>query len=46
MRELGRYEDAEALLSTPFREQLAYAATIIRNLSVQRIPFVREIFFE
>jgi hypothetical protein len=46
MRELGRYEDAVALLSTPFREQLAFAAAIIRNLSVQKIAVVREIFFE
>jgi len=46
MRELGRYEDAVALLSTPLREQLAFAAAIIRNLSVQKIAVVREIFFE
>lgn len=46
MRELGRYEDAVALLSTPFREQLAFAAAIIGNLSVQKIAVVREIFFE
>jgi len=46
MRELGRYEDAVALLSTTFREQLAFAAAIIRNLSVQKIAVVREIFFE
>ena len=46
MRELSQYDDAITLLSTPFREQLAYAATNIRNLSVQRIPFVREIFFD
>lgn len=46
MRELGRFEDAVALLSTPFREQLAFAAAIIRNLSVQKVAVVREIFFE
>ena len=46
MRELSQYDDALALLSTPFREQLNYAAAIIRNLAVQKIPFVREIFFE
>ena len=46
MRELCKFEEAETLLSTPFGEQLSFAATIIRNLSVKRIPFVREIFFE
>jgi len=45
MRELGKYDDAIALLSTSFREQLAFAAAIIRNPSVQKIAVVREIFF-
>lgn len=46
MRELNQFDDALALLSAPFYEQLNYAAAIIRNLSVQMIPFVREILFE
>lgn len=42
MRELGNYEDALALLSHPFREELVYPATIIKGLAQQKTPFVQE----
>lgn len=46
MRELGRYEDATALLQHTFSDTLAQAAGIIRTLAAQRTPFVSEIKFK
>jgi len=46
MRELGKYEEAMALLSRPFSAELAQAADIIKSLTRKRDPFVREMKFE
>ncbi|MEW6323972.1 MAG: hypothetical protein AB1515_01145 [Nitrospirota bacterium] len=42
MRELGRYEDATALLLTPFSYKQRQVAALIKSLAARRIPFVRE----
>ena len=46
MRELGRYEDATALLSVQLPESLASAAATIRNLAAQKISRVKEMIFD
>lgn len=43
MREMGKYEEAMALLSKPFCDELARAVTVVKNLTAQKVPFVREI---
>jgi len=46
MRELGNYEDAMALLSKPFSDEVAQAVDIIKALTAREIPFVSEMKIE
>lgn len=43
MRELGKYKEAMKLLSKPFSKELAYTAKKIKELALQKNPFVQEI---
>jgi hypothetical protein len=45
-RELGQFEDAEAILRAPFGNEFSQAVSIIRELIQQRDPFVAEMKFE
>ena len=42
MRELGMFEEANALLTKPFSKELAQAAAIISDLTGQKVSAVRE----
>jgi hypothetical protein len=46
IRELAKYEEAMALLSVPFPDQLSQAAGIIKGLAAQGISSVREMEFK
>jgi hypothetical protein len=46
LRELGMFEDAEALLATRFEEGLMQAVGIIRSLNQKRSPAVAEMKFK
>jgi hypothetical protein len=45
LRELGLFEDAEALLATQLDESLVQAVEIIRSLNQKRISVVTEMTF-
>ena len=45
MRELGKYQEALAILSSPFSDELVRAVSMIRDLASQNISFVREMKF-
>ena len=42
MRELGMFEEANALLTKPFSKELAQAAAIISDLTGQKVSAVKE----
>jgi len=46
MRELGRFDEAKKLLDKPFDHEYVQAQEIIRDLVVQKNPFVTEMRFD
>jgi hypothetical protein len=45
MRELGLFEEAKALLTEPFSDEVSHAVAMIRELTEKRITAVREMDF-
>jgi hypothetical protein len=44
LRELGRFDQALALLSKPFKPRLRRFAIFVRDLTEKKDPWVRELF--